>query len=162
MQLKTHTPLVLLICCLHFTLAVHGKIHIIRSLTVILILLIYSTPAEDGDCDLPLLDGSMYRVIDQHFEASGSSNTSHGPEQVRLTGQGWCTNMQGFDIHDPWIQIEFGAQVRVTGIEIARVSADNFVELFEVQGCNENDGMACTNNMIILVSDDPLHTVHEM
>ena len=106
----------------------------------------------DSECKEPLLDGALYRVIDNYFTASGSLNESHQPYEARLNGSGWCANEQGFNIFDPWLQVEFGTDVKINRITIMGAELDktlSYVSHFQLEYCNHNS-YAKTKVMVLI------------
>ena len=85
------------------------------------------------------MSGEVYRVDSHLITASSSLNASHTPEEARLPGgEGWCSRMLGFSIHDPWLEVNFGTEVVVHGIS---VSGNNFshINQFQLQYANGED-----------------------
>ena len=66
-------------------------------------------------CDDELIDGAVYRVSDQLFSASSSTN-SNPPHSAREgSGSSWCTeNLANGDT--PWLEVWFGVDVEIQAI----------------------------------------------
>lgn len=99
----------------------------------VLILSAYSTTSSTDSCQTPqaLLTGTIYRVVDRYWTASGSLNSTYPPYEARLNGNGWCANRQGFSI--PWLQVEFGTPVLISSFEIHGDDELGYIHSFQFQ-----------------------------
>ena len=61
-----------------------------------------------------LLEGR--RKIDGAVLTASNSITFHSPSEAPLDDNGWCSDMLGADIHDPWLEVDFHASVLFTAI----------------------------------------------
>lgn len=107
-----------------------------------------------SECKEPLLNGTLYRVINKYFTASGSLDESHQPYEARLNGSGWCANKQGFNIFNPWLQIEFGADVKINRITIMGADLDNtssYVSHFKLEYCINNACISYTKTKVMFL-----------
>lgn len=87
------------------------------------------------ECDdlVPLIMGSQYRVTDNQITASTSLNHTHLPKDARLpNGSAWCSEQLGLSIHDPWLQVNFGADIVIHTISISG-SSFSHVTSFQIQ-----------------------------
>lgn len=77
-----------------------------------------------GQCASKLVDGSVYRIIDQLFSAS-NIDVEYPPYLARESSDhAWCTDSLG-NSDSPWLEVNFGAEVHI--IQIATGGLDNFV-----------------------------------
>ena len=90
-----------------------------------------------ADCDNELIDGTVYRVSDQLFSASSSTN-SNPPHSAREgSGSSWCT--ENLAVSDsPWLGVRFGVNVRIQKLGTAGLSrilniVSEYVRSYQVQ-----------------------------
>ena len=77
---------------------------------------------------LPLIDGEIYNVSDSQISANDQLkdfNSTHNASQVRLSGNGWCSQELGFSIFDPYIDIKFEGHFQIFTISIGATEAGN-------------------------------------
>jgi hypothetical protein len=112
------------------------------AVTVILLTLPSSSRAMEvtsDSCNEALLSGTSFRVINKYFTSSGSLDDYHQPYDVRLNGRGWCSNPLGFNVIDPWLKIEFGSIVAITGIKMSGALNNSFIKSFHLQYDNDDN-----------------------
>ena len=68
----------------------------------------------------PLVYGPSRRVASHFFNAANSLDEEHSPKEVRLpSGNSWCSAELGFSIDDPFLELNFGADVIIQSINIS-------------------------------------------
>ena len=95
--------------------------------------IVFRATCTAADCDNELIDGAVYRVSDQLFSASSSTN-SNPPHSAREgSGSSWCT--EDLAVSDfPWLGVRFGVNVRIQRLGTAGMSSGSeYVRSYQVQ-----------------------------
>lgn len=88
-----------------------------------------------------LLEGR--RKIDGAVLTASNSMTFHSPSEARLDDSGWCSGQLGADIFDPWLGVNFSANVLFTaivtdGVRVAPLTTRLFLESYQVELARED------------------------